>query len=404
MRTCGPPASGRDSSRSLIGARIVPYPGVLRAQIGGRGVTGETFAGGIPPEVAPVRPGEQLDWACLADHLATHLDVTGELAVMQFPNGSANLTYLLTFTTPEGDAQRFVLRRPPFGVVAPGAHDMKREHRVLSRLWRCYDRAPRAYLFCDDPSVVGADFVVSEYRRGEVVWAELPPSMAGLPDAGRRVGDATVDALADLHLVDPTACDLADLGRPDGYVDRQLRGWRDRWQRVASAEHDVAMTSVGDRLAASVPDSPPPTLLHNDFKTDNCQFRPGEPDRVTAVFDWDMATLGDPLMDVGTLLNYWPDPSDTADDRAFHIAGMEGLGFPSRSEAVARYATRTGIDVGGIAWYEAFACWRTCVILQQLHQRFVRGESSDERMASRGDHIAMLVRRAGRLLDESPAT
>ena len=123
-----------------------------------------------------------------------------------------------------------MLRRPPFGVVAPGAHDMKREFRVLSRLWEAYDRAPRAYLFCDDHDVVGADFVVSEYRRGEVVWAELPPSMAELPDAGRRIGFATIDALADLHLVDPARCGLDELGRPAGYVERQLRGWRERWR------------------------------------------------------------------------------------------------------------------------------------------------------------------------------
>ena len=145
---------------------------------------------------------------------------------MQFPNGSANLTYLLTFTAADGGEQQFVLRRPPFGVVAPGAHDMAREFRVLSRLWRAYDRAPRAYVFCDDHDVVGADFVVSEYRSGEVVWAQLPSSMAKLPDAGRRIGLATIDALADLHLVDPAACDLTELGRPAGYVERQLRGWR----------------------------------------------------------------------------------------------------------------------------------------------------------------------------------
>ena len=358
----------------------------------------ETFAGGIPPEVAPVRAGEELDWERLAAYLGEALGVTGAPGVMQFPNGSANLTYLLTFTAADGGEQQFVLRRPPFGVVAPGAHDMAREFRVLSRLWRAYDRAPRAYVFCDDHDVVGADFVVSEYRRGEVVWAQLPSSMARLPDAGRRIGLATIDALADLHLVDPAACDLTELGRPAGYVERQLRGWRERWRIVATPEHDADMTAVGERLAGSMPESPPPTLLHNDFKTDNCQFRPGEPDRVTAVFDWDMATLGDPLMDLGTLMNYWPDPADTPDDRAFHIEGMQRFGFPTRAEAVARYAERTGTDVTGIAWYEAFACWRTCVILQQLYQRYVRGESTDERMASRGEPIGMLARRAGRIL------
>ena len=138
----------------------------------------ETFSDGIPPEVAPVRPGEELPWERLKTYVSPLLGVTGPMTVMQFPNGSANLTYLLTFGN-----QQFVLRRPPFGAIAPGAHDMKREYRVLSRLWREFDRAPRAYVFCDDHDVVGSDFVVSEYRRGEVVWATLPPSMAGLPEA-----------------------------------------------------------------------------------------------------------------------------------------------------------------------------------------------------------------------------
>lgn len=358
--------------------------------------TRDTFDGAIPPELAPVRPGEALPWERLAEYLRPLLDVDGPLGVAQFPNGSANLTYLLTFGD-EHTGHPFVLRRPPFGVIAPGAHDMRREYRVLSKLWRRFDRAPRAYLFCDDHDIVGSDFVVSEYRRGEVIWAQLPDSLASLPEAGRRIGLATIEALADLHLVDPASCELGRLGRPDGYVARQLDGWRKRWALVATADHDGVMIDVADRLAATSPVNPTAVVLHNDFKTDNCQFRLGEPDRVTAVFDWDMATLGDPLMDLGTLMNYWPDPSDTPDDRAFHVAGMEDFGFPIRAEAVAHYADRTRWDVSRMRWYEAFACWRTCVILQQLHQRYVRGESTDERMSSRGDHIGMLSRRALRL-------
>jgi aminoglycoside phosphotransferase (APT) family kinase protein len=265
-------------------------------------------------------------------------------------------------------------------------------------LWKEYDRAPRAYLFCDDHDVVGSDFVISEYRRGEVVWAALPQSMADVPDAGFRIGLATIDALADLHLVDPARCDLGDLGRPEGYLARQVSGWRKRWDLVATPDHDPTMSTIAQTLERRLPQSRPATMLHNDFKTDNCQFASGHPDRVTAVFDWDMSTLGDPLADLGTLLNYWPDPADSAEDRAFHVDGMEDLGFPTRREAVERYSKRTGFDVSEIDWYEAFACWRTCVILQQLHQRYVRGESGDERMASRGDHIGMLSRRARRIL------
>jgi aminoglycoside phosphotransferase (APT) family kinase protein len=356
----------------------------------------------VPVEVAPVRAGEELPWDRLEAYLRPRLALADDVAPMtalQFPNGSANLTYLLSF-----GADRFVLRRPPFGVIAPGAHDMSREFRVLSRLWAQYDRAPRAYLLCDDHAVVGADFVVSEYRSGEVIWAWLPPSMAGLPDAARRVGLATVDALADLHLADPAACGLADLGRPDGFLDRQLSGWRKRWDLVSSPDHAGAMEAAADELARLQPRSSLGTFLHNDFKLDNCQFTPGRPDRVTSVFDWDMATLGDPLVDFGTLLNYWPDPSDTPDDRAFHVPGMERIGLPARADVVERYAARTGFEIGDVRWYEAFACWRVAVICQQLYQRYLRGESTDERMASRGDNVGMLANRARRILAENGGT
>src|SRR6478736_5182910 len=164
-----------------------------------------------PPEVAPVRHGEELDWSALRTYLLSHLpDVSGEMQVMQFPNGSANLTYLVQV----GD-QRFVVRRPPFGVLAPGAHDMGREHRVLSQLWRSFDKAPRSYLFCEDHAVIGSDFVVMEYRSGEVIWGPVPSSMAGHTDLGHRLGSAVVDALAELHSLDPEEAGVGGLGRPD---------------------------------------------------------------------------------------------------------------------------------------------------------------------------------------------
>ena len=237
-------------------------------------------------------------------------------------------------------------------------------------------------MLCDDHDVVGSDFVVSEYRTGEVVWASVPPSMADQPDAGHRIGLATVDALADLHLVDPAACDLADLGRPDGFIERQLAGWRGRWELVATPDHDAAMSAVGERLERAMPARSRATFLHNDFKLDNCQFSPGEPDRVTSVFDWDMATLGDPLVDLGTLLNYWPDPSDTPDDRAFHVPGMERWDSRRATTVVERYAERTGIRRRRRRLVRGVRLLATAVICQQLHQRFVRGESTDERMAT----------------------
>jgi aminoglycoside phosphotransferase (APT) family kinase protein len=348
-----------------------------------------------PPEVAPVRPGEELDWPAAEAYIAERLpDVRGPMTVLQFPGGSANLTYLLSFA-----GRELVLRRPPFGVVAPGAHDMKREYKVLSRLWRVFDRAPHAYVFCDDHSVIGADFLVMERRTGAVVRGSVPAAMADVPGVGRRIGFAVVDAMADLHLVDPASCDLADLGRPEGFVARQVAGWKTRWDLVRPDNGPAEMDELPVRLTDELPETTRTSIVHNDLKPDNCQFDPADPDRVKSIFDWDMTTLGDPLVDVGTLLNYWPDPSDPPEERRVSHEGMRTMGLPTRAEVVARYAERTGIDVSAAGWYEAFAMWKTGVVIQQLHNRWKRGESTDPRMAVIADRLPVLATNASRLLD-----
>jgi aminoglycoside phosphotransferase (APT) family kinase protein len=354
---------------------------------------------GAVAQTAPVRPGEELDWAALEVYLRAEFQgLSGPFSVLQFPNGSANLTYLVTI-----GASRLVVRRPPFGQLAVGAHDMHREYRVLSRLSQAYPRAPRALAYCADPAVLGAHFLVSEYRPGVVIWGRLPAPMAGLPAAGRRVGFAVVDALADLHEVRPDDCGLADLGRPDGYLTRQLAGWRKRWAAVAPAAAPGAAGGVVERvaelLAGAQPESGPAAIVHNDFKIDNCQFDPADPDRVVSVFDWDMATLGDPLVDLGTLLNYWPDPADPPGSALRIVAGLDTLGLPTRREVVARYAQRRGLALADVRWYEAYGCWKTLIILQQLYARWQRGETSDPRMAGRGGQVVALAERALRLLD-----
>ncbi len=339
------------------------------------------------PEVAGVRLGDELDWDSLATYLREHLPgLHGDFSVQQFPNGSANLTYLVRF----GD-QPLVVRRPPFGVIATAAHDMRREHTVLSRLHAAYPRAPLGLLYCADESVIGAHFLVSEYRSGVVVWDHVPQVLDLGADAGRRIGLAVVDALADLHLVDAAACGLGDLGRPDGYLERQVRGWQGRWKNVA-LDGRGTLDRVGELLAQHRPESGPPALVHNDFKVDNCQFAPGTPDAVMSVFDWDMATLGDPLTDLGTLLNYWPDGLTPAEA----VPGLEHLGLPSRDEVVARYALRTGrvLTRADVTWYEAFGCWKTAIILQQLYVRHLRGESADDRQAARGEQVLRIADRA----------
>lgn len=347
-------------------------------------------------EAVAVRPGEELDWRRVKQYLTDRLGPADEMSVRQFPNGSANLTYLLQL-----DGRALVFRRPPFGAIAPGAHDMAREYRVLSRLWQAYPRAPRALVFCHDKDVVGADFLVSEYRAGQMVWSELPASWAAAPGAGRLVGTATVDALADLCLVDPGSCGLTDLGRPDGFLRRQVEGWSDRWRRVASSDADGPMSAVADLLARRLPEPQRASVLHNDFKIDNCQFPYDDPSRVSAVFDWDMATLGDPLVDLGILLNYWPDPADRPDDRALSYPGLERLGLPTRADVAQQYAQRTGLSVDALGWYEAFASWKTATVREQLHNRYLRGETTDPRMARLHENVVMLARRALRILEET---
>lgn len=362
----------------------------------------DPFADPTPVEIAEVRPGEQLNWRAIEDHVravlaeiddAPTFDPHVPMRVQQFPHGSANLTYLIAF----GDLE-LVLRRPPFGTLAPGAHDMAREFRVLSRLWRVFDKAPRAFVFCDDHTVAGADFFVMERRRGEVIRGVIPASMRRHHDVGRRVGLALADAMGELHTVDPSSCDLTELGRPDGFVERQVRGWRQRWDLVADERYDARMIAVHETLAATVPASQRVSIVHNDLKLDNVMVDPADPDRVVAVFDWDMTTLGDPLIDLGTLLSYWPDPADPAGVARASHEGMDRMGLPSRADLAEHYAARSGIDVSGIAWYEAFAQWKTATVVQQLHHRWVVGDSTDERMATVADRIPALLITAEELL------
>jgi aminoglycoside phosphotransferase (APT) family kinase protein len=270
---------------------------------------------------------------------------------------------------------------------------------VLSRLWRSYERAPRAYAFTDDASVAGADCFVMQYRPGEVIRTELPASMEGLPDIGRRLMFALTDAMADLHLVDPASCGLGDLGRPDGFVARQVSGWTKRWELAAPEDGEPLMTTVAERLADSVPTPQAAAIVHNDLKIDNCQYAPDDPDRVISVFDWDMATLGDPLVDLGTLLHYVPDPDVDTRDTSGGIRYPPGLELPSREAVAARYAERTGFDVPGIGWYVSFARWKTATVFQQLVNRALRGESKDTRSLELGDLVPALARSANELLD-----
>src|SRR5205814_9621437 len=293
-------------------------------------------------ELIDERRDERLDTARLEPYLREHLEgAEGPLSVRQFGGGKANLTYLIRF-----GANEFVLRRPPLGPIPPGAHDMRREHRVLSVLHRRYPLAPRSLLLCEDESILGAVFQIIERRHGFVIRDDIPPPFAGRPELNRRIGFALVDALADLHLVPPVVVGLDDLGRPDGYLERQLSGWVRRWQAAQGGEQAdraaAEMQPVLDWLGRELPPSGAAALLHNDYRLDNCLLDATDPGHIAAVLDWDMCTQGDPLADLGYLLNYWVEPGDDPAWREIAAMPTWREGFPSRADAIERYAAHTG--------------------------------------------------------------
>jgi aminoglycoside phosphotransferase (APT) family kinase protein len=330
-------------------------------------------------ELIDQRADERLETARLEPYLRAHLEgADGPLAVRQFAGGKANLTYLLRF-----GAQEFVLRRPPLGPIPPGAHDMRREHRVLSVLHRRYKPAPKSLLLCADDSVIGAVFIVEERRHGFVIRDDIPPEFAGRPELNRRIGEALIDALADLHLVPPGDIGLGDLGRPEGYLERQLAGWTRRWQAAQGGEEaERAATTMApalDWLGDHLPNSHGTALLHNDYRLDNCLLDNGDPGHIAAVLDWDMCTQGDPLADLGYVLNYWVEPGDDPAWRDIAAMPTWREGFPSRADAIRRYAGRTGFDVTAIGWHQVFAALKLAVIIQQIYIRYVRGQTQDQR-------------------------
>ncbi len=351
-----------------------------------------------PPDAdtARVRPDEELDRDALAGWLRGRLPgAEGPLELLQFPGGHSNLTYLLRF----GDGQ-YVLRRPPLGPVAPTAHDMTREYRVLSALWPVFPPAPRPYLLCEDPGVIGAVFYVMERRRGIVVRTAIPPEIGDDREVRRRVSEAVVDTLVGLHAVDWEAAGLAGLGRPAGFVERQVRGWAERYERAKTREMP-AIRDLAGWLAERIPPAPPPVLLHNDFKLDNVMLDRADPGRVVAVLDWEMATLGDPLIDLGLLLCYWADRSDPPARRQSVSQVTAEPGFPTRAEVLARYAEKTGRDVSRIAFYETFALYKVAVVVQQIYYRYHRGQTKDARFAAFEERVVGLAEAALEVAERS---
>jgi aminoglycoside phosphotransferase (APT) family kinase protein len=344
-----------------------------------------------PPETIPIRTDEDFDHARVAGYLAGKLPGSEQpLEITQFAGGHANLTYLLRY----GTSHQYVLRRPPLGPVAPKSHDMGREFRVLSCLYKGYPLAPRAYVYCEDVSIIGAPFFVMERRQGVVVRRTIPEHFGGGKDpaVNRRISEVLIDALADLHDVDYRAIGLQDIGKPEGFLLRQIEGWAGRYERAMTKEIPL-VAEMTTWLRDNLPPAPAPTLLHNDWRLDNMMLATNDPGRCEAVFDWDMCTLGDPLADLGTLLSAWLEESEMIGQ------GQVGMpsnapGFMTRREGVERYGKRRGIDISDVPYYYVFGIYKIAVVLQQIYVRFHRGQTQDKRFESMGQAAEMLFWKA----------
>ncbi len=359
-----------------------------------------------PPlaETRPVRPGEELPAEPLARWLSEHLgskltpatDEDGpgapdaRLEIAQFPGGHSNLTYLLRW-----GGRELVLRRPPAGSTVRTAHDMGRELRVLAKLAPVYPKAPSPLLGCDDPAVIGAPFYLMERVRGVVLRDRRAGGLDLPPETMRHLSTAAVDGLAELHGIDLDAAGLADLGRPAGYAARQVAGWGERWRAARTddvPEIDRAFAWLGERIPAA---SGPPALLHNDYKYDNLVFAP-DLSRVVAVLDWEMATTGDPRMDLGYTLACWVDPDDAPPLQALAFGPTARPGNLSRAAVAERYARATGREPGDILFFYIFGLAKLAVIAQQIYARYRRGLTRDERFAHLLDGVRILGATAGK--------
>lgn len=321
-----------------------------------------------------IRKGEELDIPLLKEYLFANLEgFSGNLEVSQFPSGFSNLTYLLRSGTKE-----YVLRRPPVGANIKGGHDMHREYRVLSALQGYYAQAPKPLLYSNDESILGAEFYMMERVKGVILRGNPPKDLTLTPDIMRAVSEACVDHLAELHLMDLEKAGLADFGKPEGYTERQVTGWIKRYFN-AQTDDLPAMAEVADWLSNNIPKQQYISFIHNDFKYDNLVLNPEKLDEIIAVLDWEMSTVGNPLMDLGTSLAYWAQADDSDALKPFSLTWLPGN--LNRSEFVDRYAEKTKFDLSDQVFYYAFGAFKIGVIIQQIYARYKKGLTNDPRFA-----------------------
>ncbi len=348
-----------------------------------------------------VRPGEELDVDKLSAYLDRHLDSPDNdatsaptpLVIEQFPSGHSNLTYLIR----RGE-QAYVLRRPPYGSKVKSAHDMQREYRILSHLAPVYAKAPRPVLLCDDHSVLGADFYLMERIHGVIMRKDPPKDLHLDPERAHTLSRLFVDTLAELHAIDYRACGLGDFGKPVGYVQRQVEGWTKRYYN-AQTDEIADMEAVIAWLAQNRPEDQAPCLIHNDFKFDNLVLHPDDMGSVIGILDWEMSTVGDPLMDLGTALSYWIQSDDPQLLHEIRFGPTHVPGMMTRAELAAYYAEQSGRDIRHLVFYYTFGLFKTAVVAQQIYARFHRGLTKDQRFAMMIVGVKALVAKARQAIE-----
>jgi aminoglycoside phosphotransferase (APT) family kinase protein len=333
-----------------------------------------------------VRRGESLDVGRLGPFLHRELGLEGEVEVLQYPSGFSNLTYLLRI----GDTH-VVLRRPPFGSKPKSGHDMKREHDVLAALHGSFPYCPKPLAFCDDESVIGGPFYVMERIEGVIVRRDFPSELSLSPEDVRALFDRVVDVHVELHSVDLEQVGLRDFGKAEGYIERQIAGWSERYRRARTPDvpdcENIMLWLDENQPSASVRGC----IIHNDFRLDNLVLDPSNPQRIIGVLDWEMATLGDPLMDLGASLAYWVEQGDPPPFQAMRMMPTNADGAPTRAEVVARYAAKSGLEVGDFGFFYCYGLFRLAGIVQQIYYRSYHGQTEDPRFKNLNLWVSVLA-------------
>lgn len=323
-----------------------------------------------------VRPGDELDVSAVEEYLRTAVpDLDGSLAVSQFPSGASNLTYLL-----ELGGRQLILRRPPVGRKAKSAHDMSREVKVMTALQESYPYVPRVVAYCEDEGLLGCEFYIMERIPGIILRRELPRGLALSEEETRQLCTNVLDRLVDLHSIDYQATGLADFGKPEGYARRQIEGWCERYVKARTPNaptYEHVMAWLQERIPGEVRHC----VIHGDYRFDNVVLDAEDPFKVVGVLDWEMATIGDPLMDLGNSLAYWIDRKDPLLLRIFRLQPTHLPGMLDRDEVVRYYCERTGITCDDFTFYRVYGVFRLVVIMQQIYYRYHHRQTTNKRFA-----------------------